>query len=212
MTIRRRVTSIHDPQKAVQLTNKEREVVELVAKGMTTQKAASELGVTLNAINSRIASLSRRLQVNHRQELIRTLYPSLYAPKSPPPAREGGTACRQSGDSAIPSSIGNPTDFLRLRVSFRGGKARVRAASVGAGLASPSSSEQTVGVPNRLSGDQFLEMGALLRKTQLDLEGQISRAKRKGLATSTSCLRTLMQCHNLVSKELAALTGEFLST
>ena len=116
MTLRRRVTSIHDPRNVVLLTNKEREVVELVAKGMTTQKVASELGVTSNAINSRIASLSRRFQVNDRRELVRTLCPALSAPKSPPPERERVIVGRLTGESAIPSSFGNPTDLPRGRV------------------------------------------------------------------------------------------------
>ena len=211
MTLRRRVTSIHEPQNVVPLTNKEREVVELVAKGMTTDRVARELGVTTNAIKSRIASLSRRFEVNDRRELIRTICPELCAPKSPPPARERVIVGRQSGESAITSSFDIPTDIPRNRGSLRKVKARVRPPSgVAAGLSSELRSAKAVGAPGGLTGDQFLERGGLLRKTQLDLERQISLAKRKGLTTRASCLRTLIQCHKLASKELAALTREFL--
>ena len=60
-----------------------------------------------------------------------------------------------------------------------------------------------------MTGDEFLERGARLRKAQLNLEREIARAQRRGLIT-TAYMRNLKRRHDLAAKQLAALEEEFL--
>ncbi len=55
------------------LTDREREVVDLIAQGLTNKEIAAELKITVRAIEDRRSRLMRRLEVGSVAELIQTI-------------------------------------------------------------------------------------------------------------------------------------------
>ena len=69
---RRALQALSTPQEPAfaELTRREREVLELIASGMSNQAIAAKLGLSANTISNHISSIFGKLQVSSRAEAI----------------------------------------------------------------------------------------------------------------------------------------------
>ena len=69
---RRALHALSTPQEPAfaELTRREREVLELIASGMSNQAIAAKLGLSANTISNHISSIFGKLQVSSRAEAI----------------------------------------------------------------------------------------------------------------------------------------------
>ena len=69
---RRALQALSTPQEQAfaELTRREREVLELIASGMSNQAIAAKLGLSANTISNHISSIFGKLQVSSRAEAI----------------------------------------------------------------------------------------------------------------------------------------------
>lgn len=212
MTRARRLISASELQNMDKLTRKQRDAVELVAEGMTTTEIARKLGATPDAIYTRIATASRRLNVSDRRGLVRAIFPAHCTPQSPPPMREHSRLSTYTGQNAAPHSYTNRPSRPFTGVSPRKRKTRVSPNVEGNGgvdiVSSARARHSSVGI---ITGEEFLKLGAALRRTQLTLQNQIDKLRRSRQTPEASRRAQLMCRLDLVTEELAALTHQFLT-
>ena len=69
---RRALQALSTPQEPAfaELTRREREVLELIASGMSNQAIAAKLGLSANTISNHISSIFGKLQVSSQAEAI----------------------------------------------------------------------------------------------------------------------------------------------
>ena len=65
------LTRPEEKPKSGDLTPRQREVLELVADGLTSQKVAEKLGLSARTVDRHIENMLRRLKMHSRVELVR---------------------------------------------------------------------------------------------------------------------------------------------
>jgi DNA-binding CsgD family transcriptional regulator len=63
-------TTYPDPEPGAILSPRELEVLELTSQGLTNQRVAAQLGVTIHAVKFHLAAIYRKLGVSNRTEAV----------------------------------------------------------------------------------------------------------------------------------------------